>query len=40
MQNLLGLAGMIKGGTLYQPAGDGRAGHVDVRDIAAVAAAR
>jgi uncharacterized protein YbjT (DUF2867 family) len=37
MQNLLGLAGMVKGGTLYQPAGDGRAAFVDVRDIAAVA---
>jgi uncharacterized protein YbjT (DUF2867 family) len=37
MQNLLGLAGMVKGGTLYQPAGEGRAAFVDVRDIAAVA---
>jgi uncharacterized protein YbjT (DUF2867 family) len=39
MQNLQGLSGMVKSGTIYQPAGDGRAGHVDVRDIAAVAAA-
>jgi uncharacterized protein YbjT (DUF2867 family) len=39
MQNLLGLAGMIRGGTIYQPAGAGRSGYVDVRDIAAVAAA-
>jgi uncharacterized protein YbjT (DUF2867 family) len=38
MQNLLGLADMVKAGTLYQPAGDSRAGFVDVRDIAAVAA--
>ncbi|HEX8916243.1 MAG TPA: SDR family oxidoreductase [Humisphaera sp.] len=38
MQNLLGFAGMVKGGTLYVPAGDGRAPFVDVRDIAAVAA--
>lgn len=38
MQNLLGMAGMIKGGTLYVPAGDGKAPFVDVRDIAAVAA--
>ena len=38
MQNLLGLAGMIKSGTIYQPAGEGKAGFVDVRDIAAVAA--
>jgi uncharacterized protein YbjT (DUF2867 family) len=39
MQNLLGLAGMIRGGTIYQPAGAGRSGYVDTRDIAAVAAA-
>jgi len=38
MQNLLALAGMVKGGALHQPAGDGRAAFVDVRDIAAVAA--
>jgi uncharacterized protein YbjT (DUF2867 family) len=37
MQNLLALAGMVKGGTLYQPAADARAAFVDVRDIAAVA---
>jgi uncharacterized protein YbjT (DUF2867 family) len=39
MQNLLGLAEMVRGGTIYQPTGTGRAGFVDVRDIAAVAAA-
>jgi uncharacterized protein YbjT (DUF2867 family) len=39
MQNLFGLASMIQNGTIYQPAGEGKAGHVDVRDIAAVAAA-
>jgi uncharacterized protein YbjT (DUF2867 family) len=39
MQNLLGSAGMIKSGTLYQPAGDGRSGHIDARDIGDVAAA-
>ena len=38
MQNLLGFAGMIKGGTIYQPTGQGRAPFVDVRDIGAVAA--
>jgi uncharacterized protein YbjT (DUF2867 family) len=38
MQNLLGFAGMIRGGTIYQPTGQGRAPFVDVRDIAAVAA--
>ena len=38
MQNLLGLASMIHAGTVYQPAGDGKAGFVDVRDIASVAA--
>lgn len=37
MQNLLGLAGMVKGGTIYQPAGDAKAGFVDTADIAAVA---
>jgi uncharacterized protein YbjT (DUF2867 family) len=39
MQNLFGLASMVRAGTIYQPAGDGEAGHVDVRDIASVAAA-
>jgi uncharacterized protein YbjT (DUF2867 family) len=39
MQNLLGSAAMIKGGTIYVPAGQGKAPMVDVRDIAAVAAA-
>jgi uncharacterized protein YbjT (DUF2867 family) len=38
MQNLFGSAGMVKSGTIYQPAGDGRAGHIDVRDIGATAA--
>jgi uncharacterized protein YbjT (DUF2867 family) len=38
MQNLLGLAGMIKSGSIYQPAGDGKSPHIDVRDIADVAA--
>jgi uncharacterized protein YbjT (DUF2867 family) len=38
LQNLLGMAGMVKGGTLYVPAGDGRAPFVDASDIAAVAA--
>ena len=37
MQNLLGLAGMVKGGTIYQPAADSKAGFVDTVDIAAVA---
>ena len=37
MQNLLGLADMVKTGTIYQPAGDSKAGFVDVADIAAVA---
>lgn len=37
MQNLLGLADMIKSGTIYQPAGDSKAGFVDVADIASVA---
>jgi uncharacterized protein YbjT (DUF2867 family) len=39
MQNLLGSAAMIKSGTLYQPAGEGRSGHIDARDIGDVAAA-
>lgn len=40
MQNLLGSAGSIKSaGALYQPAGDGRSGHIDARDISDVAAA-
>ncbi len=38
MQNLLGMAEMVKGGGLYAPAGNGKAPFVDVRDIAAVAA--
>lgn len=38
MQNFFAMAGMIKAGTIYQPAGEGRAPYVDVRDIAAVAA--
>jgi len=38
MQNLLGLAGMVKSGTIYQPAGDQKASHIDTADIAAVAA--
>jgi uncharacterized protein YbjT (DUF2867 family) len=37
MQNLLELAGMVKGGTIFQPAGDSKAGFVDTADIAAVA---
>ncbi len=39
MQNFFAMAGMIRAGTIYQPAGEGRAPYVDVRDIAAVAAA-
>lgn len=39
MQNMLGLAEMVKGGTIYQPAGKSRASFVDTRDIAAVAVA-
>ncbi len=39
MQNLIGMAGMIQGGTIYVPAGRGKAPFVDVRDIASVAAA-
>jgi len=38
MQNMLALAGMIKGGAIYQPTGSGKAAFVDVRDIAEVAA--
>ena len=37
MQNLLGLADMVRGGTIYQPAADSKAAFVDTRDIAAVA---
>lgn len=37
MQNLLSLTEMIKQGTIYQPAGDAKAGFVDAGDIAAVA---
>jgi len=37
MQNLLGLAGMVKQGTIYQPAADSKAAFVDTQDIAAVA---
>ncbi len=38
MQNLMGSAGSIAGqGMLYQPGGDAKISHVDVRDIAAVA---
>jgi len=37
MQNLLGLAAMVKGGTIFQPAGTSKASFVDTRDIAAVA---
>lgn len=38
MQNTLALAGTIKSqGVFYQPAGEARISHVDVRDIAAVA---
>jgi uncharacterized protein YbjT (DUF2867 family) len=39
MQNLLTMTAMVQQGTLYVPAGDGKAPFVDVRDIAAVAAA-
>jgi uncharacterized protein YbjT (DUF2867 family) len=38
MQNLLTMTAMVQQGTLYVPAGDGKAPFVDVRDIAAVAA--
>jgi uncharacterized protein YbjT (DUF2867 family) len=38
MQNLLGMADSIRAsGAFHQPAGDGKAPYVDVRDIAAVA---
>ncbi len=37
MQNLLGMADMVRSGTLYVPAGTGKAPFVDARDIAAVA---
>jgi uncharacterized protein YbjT (DUF2867 family) len=37
MQNFLGLADMVKQGTIYQPAGEGKSAPVDIRDIAAVA---
>ena len=37
VQNFLQLAGMVKSGTIYQPAGNGKAGFVDTADIAAVA---
>ena len=36
MQNLLGLADMVRSGTIYQPAADSKAAFVDARDIAAV----
>ncbi len=39
MQNLLTMTSMIQQGTLYVPAGTGKAPFVDVRDVAAVAAA-
>jgi uncharacterized protein YbjT (DUF2867 family) len=38
MQNLLGLAPAIAGGVLPVPTGSARAGHIDARDIADVAA--
>jgi uncharacterized protein YbjT (DUF2867 family) len=38
MQNLLTMTAMVQEGTLYVPAGEGKAPFVDVRDIAAVAA--
>lgn len=38
MQNLLTMTDMVQQGTLYVPAGEGKAPFVDVRDIAAVAA--
>ncbi len=38
MQNLLTMTNMVQQGTLYVPAGEGKAPFVDVRDIAAVAA--
>ena len=39
LQNLLGFADMVRGGNIYVPAGKGKAPFVDIRDIAAVAAA-
>jgi uncharacterized protein YbjT (DUF2867 family) len=39
LQNLLGLRHSIRSGAIHMPTGNGRASHVDVRDIAAVAAA-
>jgi uncharacterized protein YbjT (DUF2867 family) len=39
MQNAFSLIGMLKAGTIYQPTGTGTCSFVDVRDIAAVAAA-
>ena len=39
MQNFPGVASMIKGGAIYMPTGNGKAAFIDVRDIAAVAAA-
>ncbi len=39
LQNLLTMTAMVQQGTLYVPAGEGKAPFVDVRDIAAVAAA-
>lgn len=40
MQNFVNFyAGMISGGTLYLPQGEGAVSYIDVRDIAAVAAA-
>jgi uncharacterized protein YbjT (DUF2867 family) len=39
MQNLLGLADMVRQGVIYQPAGNSKAAFVDTRDIAAVAVA-
>ena len=38
LQNLLTMTAMVQQGTLYVPAGEGKAPFVDVRDIAAVAA--
>jgi uncharacterized protein YbjT (DUF2867 family) len=38
MQNLFTMTAMVQQGTLYVPAGEGKAPFVDVRDIAAVAA--
>jgi uncharacterized protein YbjT (DUF2867 family) len=38
MHNLFGLAGMVKSGTIYFDAGDGKAPFVDLADVGAVAA--